>query len=588
MLGRTERPPRATAPLPTMQDQAPSGTSHRWLDLSLVGLIAALLLAKLHLVFLLNLNWDEYNYLSNVYSYGWGTLSSPWQTFHAHLFGWLRAVPGYEIGQIFVGRTVAWVLSIGCALLTYALGRRFLGRTAALFAVLCYLSFCYLIEHGTSFRPDTLSAPMFLAALYLVSNRSSQRTTLAAGALLALSMMITIKSVLFAGVAGLVVLLARPRQGAGRAGWRREATLALTFLVTLAALWSWHRSGLVPAEPGAAGTYLKSSASKVFLTHGFFPRWHYFAKSLRLDALAWLLLATGASLAIRQAFSNRPELRRRALTLLVFALPLATLLIYRNAFPYYYVFILSPAVILCGVSLEALLEAARARGSRLLGLLATVLVLAVAGQGITHYLRNAYDQNLHQKALLETVHHMFPEPVPYVDRCAMVASFPKVGFFMSTWGIEKYRAAGRLVMADLLREEQPRFLIANVPSLYLFLPETTLARLRFSLLPEDREVLRRNFIPYWGLLYIAGKDLPLEEGAATSFEILVSGPYTVATDGSAELDGEAVSSGDVVQLAQGPHTATAVAGASRLILRWGEKLYRPSEPPPSRPLFIDF
>lgn len=77
----------------------------------------------------------------------------------------------------------------------------------------------------------------------------------------------------------------------------------------------------------------------------------------------------------------------------------------------------------------------------------------------------------------------------------MISSFPKVGFFMSTSGIEDYLQSGRPVMRDLPRERRPLFLIADVSSLQL---QRTRPSKRHSLMADDIEVLRNNFIPQWG------------------------------------------------------------------------------------------
>lgn len=553
-------------------------------------LIAILLLARLHLVFRLNLNWDEFHYLSYVYEHRWGELSRAWQTFHVHLFGWLSRVPGHEVGQLFVARSLLWLSPVVCAALTYAIGRRLLDRTAALFAPLCYLSITYLIEHGTSFRPDTLSAPIALGGLYLVLTRRSPRAMALAGALFALALLITIKSVLYVAVAGLIWCLRWLAESDRRRSLlRAAAVLGLALIVVFALLWSWHGSSLAPAEEGSNASFLQRSAAKVFLTHGFFPRWPYFARTLRWDALAWGLIAAGALVALRDAALGPAERRRRGLTLLVLALPLATLLVYRNAFPYFYVFILSPPVLLAGLAFERLLASAGTLRSRLPAILAAVLVATLGIQGIAHSLRHAQDQNRDVKALLDAVHRAFPEPVPYIDRCSMVATFPKVGFFMSTWGLESYLAAGEPILRELLETEQPRFLIANVPSLWFFLPDELTARLRYPLLPQDRAALRDNFVEHWGLLFVAGKRLELGAGAGVErFEILISGPYTLEAPGAVVIDGAEILPGEVVELSQGVHEARSPAGSMRLVLRWGDHLYRP--PPPARPqrLFRDF
>ncbi|MCH9648533.1 MAG: glycosyltransferase family 39 protein [Deltaproteobacteria bacterium] len=559
-----------------------------WIDRLLCGFIAIGLLLKLHLVFLLSINWDEYHYLSYVYQYLQGELSSPWQTFHVRLFSWLPAVPGYEIGQVFTARFILWFLGGVSTALTYAIGRRFLSRSGALFGALSYLSFSYLVEHSTSFRPDTLSVPLFLGAIYLVLSRSTLAAGMGAGVLLALSIMITIKSVLFLGLVGLIFLLRWPREKEKRPLLGQSLAWSAAFLVSLAALWAWHQSGLVPAEVSSSGGYLKRSASKVFLSHGFFPRLPYFLNSLWWDFVPWLLLFCGGLLTLRKAVAESGERRYRAWTLLALSLPLTTLLLYRNAFPYYYVFILSPAVLFCGVSLESLLKASKAKGSWLLKVAAIVLVFAVGIQVGAQYLRHSWDQNGQQKVLNSTIHRMFPEPVPYIDRCSMVASFPKKGFFMSSWGMESYLESGKPILQEVVEEERPLFLIANVPSLWFFLSDEQADQMRYSLLPEDRQVLRNNFIQHWGWLFVAGKQLQLDGIAWQQFEILIPGPYTLESPVAVEIDGHNVDPGGVLHLDVGLHQVKPPTEASAITLRWGDHIYRPEHRPIPQRLFRDF
>lgn len=569
---------------------APQFSVHKslWVERLLFALIALGLLLKLHLVFLLSINWDEYHYLSYVYQHLQGELSSPWQTFHVRLFRWLPAMPGYEIGQVFVARIVLWLLGGVSTALTYAIGRKFLSRPAALFAALSYLSFSYLIEHSTSFRPDTLSVPLFLGATYLVLGRSSLAANLSAGVLLALSMMVTIKSVLFVGVIGLLLLLAWAQEKEKRLLLGRGLTLSVAFLASMAILWVWHKSSLIPVEAPSTGSYLKRSASKVFLSHGFFPRWPYFLNSLWWDFVPWLLLVCGGLLSVRKVFTEAGERRYRALALLALALPLTTLVLYRNAFPYYYVFILSPAVLLCGVALESLLEAASSKRSRLLQFAAIVLVFAAGLQVTVQYLRQAWDQNGQQKVLISTIHRMFPEPVPYIDRCSMVASFPKKGFFMSSWGMESYLRTGKPILYELVKKERPLFVIANVPGLWFFLSDEQSDQMRYSLLPEDRQILRDHFVQHWGWLFVAGKQLQLEGGARQEFEILIPGTYTLESPVAVEVDGLAVEPKGVLHLEEGLHQIQSLTDGATVILRWGDDLYRPEGRPIPQRLFRDF
>src|SRR5690606_40229644 len=80
-------------------------------------LICSIFAFRARLIFTLNVNWDEFFYLSKIYSHQRGDLASQLQTFQVHLFGWLTGLGGNEIDQIVVARAVMLALSaIACLL----------------------------------------------------------------------------------------------------------------------------------------------------------------------------------------------------------------------------------------------------------------------------------------------------------------------------------------------------------------------------------------------------------------------------------------------------------------------------------------
>lgn len=111
-----------------------------------------------------------------------------------------------------------------------------------------------------------------------------------------------------------------------------------------------------------------------------------------------------------------------------------TFLIYRNAYPYFYSFILAPVCILFAFSWDLFFsrENNRTKESFYLIIIALYSFISIAYDGfITTYKRSLG----YQSKFIETVHEIFPYPVPYIDRCSMISSFSKKGFFMSSWGV---------------------------------------------------------------------------------------------------------------------------------------------------------
>ncbi len=554
-----------------------------WLLLLSILLIP---ITKLNVAYLYHINWDEFRFLAQVHDHLRGQLAGALQTFHVHFFGWIAGMGG-EIDQIVAARWVMVALQAGTGFLLYRIGRRFLTVPAALFAVLLYFSVRNVLLLGADFRADPMAT--FLLALCLERVLAFGRgyvVPLAAGVAAGLALLITIKSAIYAPVVGLLYLigLAESRERALRIGQGMVALAATA--VTFGALYLLHQSSIGSATDAA--DMAVRAYGKTVGSQGFFPRWNYFAESLRSDALFWLFLAAGLALALR--FALLPCLLKRAdaQRLLVLFLPALTFLFYRNAFPYYWGFALAGPAVLAGLTWEYL-EQRLGRVGRLANrgaALAAVALILYAGFAIP------FHKNLHaQRQFLEVVHRLFPEPVPYIDRCAMVASFPHAGFFMSTWGMEAYRARGRPVFADILRREQPAFIVANNLQLDIGLPDEVRARYLppgYDLLPEDLAVLRGNYVHHWGPLYVAGKRVEVKSAGDTErFEVLVAGTYTLEAAGAARIDGDAVAPGGAVMLAPGMHELTADAPGG-YVLRWGDNLPVPDRLPPRKPLFTGF
>lgn len=546
----------------------------------------ATLLAKLNITHLYQINWDEFRFLTQIHDHFRGQLAGALQTFHVHFFGWLAGIGG-EVDQIVAGRQVMVVQQAGTGLLLYRIGRRFFSVPAAVFAVLLYFSVRNVLLLGADFRADPIATFLVVLCIERVLAFGRGYTApLAAGAAAGLALLITIKSALYAPVVGLLFLigLAEARERALRIGQGAMALAATA--VTFGALYLLHRYSIGSATDAA--DMATRAYGKTVGSQGFFPRWHYFAESLRADALFWVFLAGGLVLALR--FVVAPGLLKRAdaLRLLVLFLPALTFLFYRNAFPYYWAFALAGPALVAGLTWEYLEQ----RVGRIGQLVNRGALVAVAALILYAGFAIPFQKNLHvQGQFLEVVHRVFPEPVPYIDRCAMVASFPHAGFFMSTWGMEGYHARGRPLFAEILRREQPVFIVANNLPLDIGVSDQVRRRYldpAYDLLPADLAVLRDNYVHHWGPLYVAGKRMEVKSaGDVESFEVLVAGTYTLEAAGAARIGGTPVAPGGTVELTQGVHELAAdVPGG--YVLRWGDNLPIPDHLPPRKPLFTGF
>jgi hypothetical protein len=253
---------------------------------------------------------------------------------------------------------------------------------------------------------------------------------------------------------------------------------------------------------------------------------------------------------------------------LLLALPLLAPLFYRNAFAYCYPFLLPPAAILVGVSFDkhrARFLAMLGRQARLLTGLFVGLQCFILIVGNSRYLA---DKVAPQRAVLDAVYTTFPTPVPYIDGYGAIPGFPRVGFFMSSWGLDHYRKAARPVFADLVTTHQPPLLLADSVALYHALVPGAVVAEKWWLLPEDRRFLADNYVQHWDMLFVAGKTLAVQQAGATiPFDIVIAGAYRLEATTAITIDDKRVVAGEVVALGEGRHVFTAETTAPAT-LRW--------------------
>jgi hypothetical protein len=545
----------------------------------LASLIVLAFLAQGFLLLRLNVNWDEFYFLSFVYDHGRGTLATPVQSFHVHLLGWLTRVGGQEVDQVIVGRAVLLLLLVATCGCVYALARRVASAEASLFAVLCCASYSNILYYGTSLRTDAIGVCLLMTALLLVQSTACRLVALSGAAtIVALSLLITMKSVFLLPTIGIVLVASswRERRTMRAAG---EVTLFLAVLaIAGTALYLWHRSGVVMTSRPLSSS-LVSIGDKVIRRNAFFPQWGNVQETIRGNLVQWAVLAYAVGVLVRRATARIRKAETVWLASLV--LPLASLVFYRNSFPYFYVFIMPPALVLCALAFDAAAgPERRAPSDRQLARLAT-LALGVAV--VAHAAKPHSDELDAARATIAAAHEIFPNPVPYIDRNGMIASYPKVGFFMSGWGLENYRAGQRPVFAELIRRHRPQFLIANVPALAL--PFTT--GKGGGLFEEDIAVLRGSFVPYWGAIHVAGQRRHLPQDVDVTWEVLAEGLYLLESDEPVAINGVVTRPGATVALTSGPAVLRSPA-AQDVVLRTAAARKPPSHAPPESPIYTGF
>jgi hypothetical protein len=555
-----------------------------------VAVLCLAVAVRLFVVTHFSINSDEFHYLAHVHDHQRGELAVKLQSFHVHFFGWLTRLSLDEAGQIVAARWVMLGLHLVTAGLLYRLARRVVEASAARFAAVAYLSVSFVIWTGASFRFDPIAICLIMGALNLLLHRAGSLWHCGlAGLLLAVAALITIKASLF--VPTVVLILGAPllrRETAGL-GARRALVTAVVGAVGLAGLYTAHARGVNEAIARSSAEVAASGLSKTIIQAGLFPRIEILTLTLRWDLAFWVCWLAGLGVLVRRLLNSGGIERTRWIEVAALALPVASLGFYRNSFSYFYSFVLAPASVLVALAWQALSQAAAIQTRRAWPTYLKVIVLLWCGASLLiHGIFVPTILSLEpQRKILAAVHRAFPSPVPYLDANSMVASFPQVGLFMTSWGMEAYLERGMPVLRDAIENRQPPLLLANHALLDLenaVFPPGQYGRL----LPPDREALERTYIHHWGPIYVAGRSFELSRAQEPVLDVPIAGRYTLESRRPIRIDGELIQPGKSVVLARGSHRFATGESAERVTLRWGDGLYRPEEPPPPPPVFLGF
>jgi len=539
------------------------GAQRKWLWV----IFALAILLQLELVVSRPVNWDEFFHLSEAHAFHQGRLTEALQVFYARAFFWLPMLPLDAVDQIRVARLVMLGFELFTLTAIYAMASRFAGRLPGALAALAYVTGGYVFEHGFSYRADPMAAAFLMGALWiLLVSRLEARAILGAALLAGLAALTTIKIVLyapaFAGVAWLRWREAeRPRDMALQLAACGAAALLFAALFIGATIRS------LPDAGGHSAAKTVSTSGMMMFDRGLFPQWGYgVLQILSAPLLAVMLIVTPFAMA--ETALSRPQ----RVALIGLMLPLASLLFYQNAYPYFYAYILPPVMVAAALGIRALIARLSAR-TLSLALLANALIVSLATP------REVLPT---QKAVLAAAHEIFPEPVAYFDFPGMIVDFPKANVFMTVWGMRKYRAGHEASLVDVMAQETVPLLVVNQAGVEV---NQSSAGPWKGFLPADAKALREGFIPHWGPLWVAGRRFP-DEAAAGSFEIYAPGIYTVE-GATARIDGQLYAAGQTIDLARGLHRFEPGADGETL-LRWGDHLRRPAAAFDGGPLLKDF
>lgn len=551
----------------------------------LAALVLTALVLKALLLSRFPIHDDEFHYLSQVYEYERGELQTPFQCFHVHFFGWLSTVGENEVTQIIAARIVMYFLLLGTCFYLFRTACHFLGVRAALFCVLCYLCFISTIVNGASFRPDNSATFFIMFALYhFIVREDSVFSNVLAGVAMSVSLLFTIKTAiylpLFAGWFFSKRLFCDTRSKY----LIRTACFLGSLIIAFITLYKLHVATLPQSAAENSSNFLSGTFSTFVTFEQIFPARRWIILTLTIDFLIWFLLLGGLIVHLADLLQRRFTRNEPKAILIVLAIPLLSLLFYRNAYPYFFVFLIPTAIVFCGYTFEFLVSKRKNNKKKNVLFLSVALGLIVLSNFLVRlprYIRYDAELTTFQWDVLAAIHRMFPKPVPYVDTCSMVSSYPKVGLFMSPAGIRNYQRRALPIMGRVLSEKKPLFLLVN----YDFLLDLNLSQppQPFNgkgLFEADWATLRSYFIHHWGPIWVVGKQFNL--GPATElryFEIIAPGLYTVESKTDIIIDGILYNNGDVVRLEEGSHTIGAGGPITTIRLRWGDHLYRTDSEP---------
>ncbi len=559
----------------------PSAAAIKWSinDSGSKYLVAAMLLClatQAILVFVQRANWDEYYYLALIHDFQRGELTKALQTFHVYPFFWLTRLSGDELWQVEVGRLCMLAMFAGSCWLTYVSARTFASRVASAFAVLAFISIPDVLIHGASFRADPMAAFLtMIGVAILIRSKLDYRWLLVAGGSLVIAMLVTIKIVFFAPTLLAFVAWRWLHSTERSAMIKRLSIVAAASAAAFGILYFLHQNAVGFDHLAVSQDMVNSAANTTIVKQDTLSR-HFLLRQSYNAPVQVILLLLSIGTAALAGLGKRTEKSDRFLPLmmLALALPLFSLLFYRNAFPYFYPFILPSSMILVAWWIDR-------TGLRLKWLAVMAAIMTVAG--LTSAWFGYYRNQDMQERVIRSVHDIFPEPVHYIDRNSMIASFPKRGIFMSTWGLTSYVEAGQPIYEEILAKDTVPLLLLNSQALKEAVGDEVTNEPIETLLEPDRTILQDNYIAHSGPIWVAGKQLKVGP-AAQQANFAVPGRYTLEARSGILLDGQSVRPGAVVQINRGTRVLQS-SQPQNITLRWGSRLHRPFIPLNGRGLY---
>ncbi len=545
----------------------------KWLNPLLFCFLALIAVLQVLMVFRFEINWDEFFLLDWVYKWNSGELNLVLQTIYFRAFTWLPAISDNEVTQIVAARLVMLACLGVSASFIYGICRKFTSRIPALLSLIMFLTMTFVFRNATSFRTDMLVTVVLMGVLWcLMVPVLTWKRVLVSGFSLGLAGMITIKAILYAPIIA-TILLAHW----GNSKWQfsiflKSVAIGGIAILSFTSLYILHSLDIDSSLSSA--TYISHSINGSLFEAGLFPQKRALIAALIANPVVFSILLIGIFCSLLKM--RQPSNHWAYFVALSYVFPFLTIVFYRHTHPYFYTFMLAPATLLLAIGLNS--SWLKKKVAVTIGIIAALFI------STTSTTIKSLSQNLDtQKQVLTIIHELFPNPTPYIDRCAMIASYPKFGLFMSQWVMGDYYKTNKGIMKDILISNQPKFILANIGGLKLDKITTNTDR---RLLKADEELLQDNYIPHWGPVYVAGKTVQINGGKPIDFQIYIAGHYGVEAMYPLEINGSTYQSGDIINLQQGVQNLSS-RKTQTLTLRWN-KLEYPNTSPPQKKLFHGF
>jgi hypothetical protein len=522
-------------------------------------LFAACLATQLYLLFFKSFNWDEFLHFSFIYRLRAETLNLPFQIFHLRALEWIPDAVSNLVDQMLVARICMWAMNLLTLLLIFGIARRFGDTKDAVFASFAYLTAGFVFTQAFSIRADPVVTATLMSALFLLAGKKLTFGKAAViGALVGIAGMMTFKATFYAPCfAGLMWM--KYRGTAGR--WQFASKLAVTGIAALLAFglaylyhtWDFGKFAAPPRSSSSVSHFSRWLTSDL-------PFSYYIGVELAFAPLFFFLVLL-APLGWKKARLKADE----KVALAGFIAPLATLLFYRNTFPYFFVFILAPPA----VAIAPILGVIRKRfGNALPAAALSISPLALAILEPTSIIRS-------QRALIDYIHHEFPKKTGYLDYSGMIADYPRVITpLVSGNGIRLYYDNGDPVIAREIDRGNLPFIIVSKRVLTSTFNNDPIPH---TFLPADLEAMRDNYVRQWGVLWRQGKQIP---SGTEDFDFSLRRGGEFVADGRLTIDGIAVTPGTKIMLGNGNHVVTGLRKTTFALWR-GDRL---PTPPPDVPM----